>query len=693
LAEAIGRLDAPVRTSEIRRRNPSLEYAACRFHGSWRAALEAAGLTYPDPPHRSPWTPERVIAAIRDRHASNRPITSKGAEAEAGACVKAGRKLFGDWPAAVAAAGITYPGRCLRRWAREEILEALRRMEREQGFAGAWRLERFRLEGYERIRSAIRREFGSLRRAKELAGVRTWPLWTPQRVREEILSRRDRGESLISTVVQEGNPRLMAGAHRAYGSWSAALAACGVAPVPPQADPWPHEKIRQALKDEGSRRGGVRWSELRTKYHGLRQAAILKFGSWSAALAAAGLREPPRIRMSRWTRERVIKAIQEGAEEGQDVSRASLLARRGTGIVQAAARHFGSWNAALEAAGVPPPPPRPPAAPRRPAPEPWTPEKVLGRIQEESRRDGDMRCCLVEARGGRALVKAARRHFGRWLEALRAAGIPAPPPKCKFTREDVIEKIRTDAREQRDMRVSAAGTRHGSSFPRAAKKYFGGWRGALEAAGVPRPEYFRGRWTREEVIQTIQEEWRERQDVRSISVGLRHGAGIYGAAVRHFGGWRGAQRAASVPVTPFGRCEKWTAARIVEIIREEWRSRHRCSVKQLSRRAPGIFIAARRNYGSWRGALEAAGVPVLPQVQVRRGSGFVRAIEKAGLRTRGSPDLAEGQEVRLPCRSCGAMALPFVVGPGVQDLRCPRCGGTVRAEARLENGRWRIRSG
>jgi hypothetical protein len=51
------------------------------------------------------------------------------------------------------------------------------------------------------------------------------------------------------------------------------------------------------------------------------------------------------------------------------------------------------------------------------------------------------------------------------------------------------------------------------------------------------------------------------------------------------------------------------------------------------------------------------------------------------------PVVAEGQQVLLPCRRCGALALRFVVKAVTQDMICPRCGGAIRVAARHTGGR------
>jgi len=467
-----------IRSARVKREAGGLSGAALREFGSWRAAVEAAGLSCPEPRPRILWTRERVIDSVRERHQAGRPIAGRGVCREAWGLVNAGRKFFGGWRAAVEAAGIAYPGRLpSKRWTREEMVEALRKMEGEQGFAGAWRLDRIRREGYENLRLAIRREFGSLRRAKESAGVRTWPLWTRERVREAILLRRERGESLAHGAAQKENPRLVAGAFRAHGSWAAALTACGIDSPSRGELPWPRDKILNALKKERGPEGLVRWADLRLRYPRLRRAALVRFGSWSAALAAAGVREPPRERTGRWTREKILEALKHDQREGADLSRESVRARRGGGLVQAGVRHFGNWDDVLRAAGL--------AIPEHaPAGARWTSENILTTIRESWRKKRDARAESV-TRGRAGLLAAAYRCFGGWRAAVRAAGVqPARrllPPE--WTRGGVLRALKREARRGGDLSSSALRAR-GDGLPAAIRLHFGKLTRALRAAGL-----------------------------------------------------------------------------------------------------------------------------------------------------------------------------------------------------------------
>lgn len=80
----------------------SLRSGAKVHFGSWQAALAAAGLPSERP--ASVWPPERVIAAIRERHRRGLLVSAQEVVEQNRALYVAGRRRFGSWHSAVQAA-------------------------------------------------------------------------------------------------------------------------------------------------------------------------------------------------------------------------------------------------------------------------------------------------------------------------------------------------------------------------------------------------------------------------------------------------------------------------------------------------------------------------------------------------------------------------------------------------------------
>jgi hypothetical protein len=143
-------------------------------------------------------------------------------------------------------------------------------------------------------------------------------------------------------------------------------------------------------------------------------------------------------------------------------------------IAKVAERLFGSFDAALEAAGV---------AERRNLPPRWSPARVEAAIQSRVQADKPVNCLAV-MKADQTLYHAARRYHGGWNQALRAAGIDPDSVRAvprKWTPDRVIAELRRRAAAGMDMHARC---RLPASFARRARQFFGSWQQALEAAGV-----------------------------------------------------------------------------------------------------------------------------------------------------------------------------------------------------------------
>ncbi|MBI3948181.1 MAG: hypothetical protein HY321_19850 [Armatimonadetes bacterium] len=90
------------------RTDPLLAAAAVRaaHFGSWRAAIEAAGLAYDDVCRRRAWDEESVLAGLRALAARGGALSSGAARAASSALHAAAVRRFGSWERALEAAGL-----------------------------------------------------------------------------------------------------------------------------------------------------------------------------------------------------------------------------------------------------------------------------------------------------------------------------------------------------------------------------------------------------------------------------------------------------------------------------------------------------------------------------------------------------------------------------------------------------------
>jgi len=342
---------------------------------------------------------------------------------------------------------------------------------------------------------------------------------------------------------------------------------------------WSRERVVDELRRldrEGSSTG---WADLMESGHrDLAAAAAAYAGGLAAARAEAGIERPvPRRPVPRWNKATIVAAIRARVRKRQTLASSKAPQR----FVAAARWHFGTWEAALAAAGVD-------AQEVRLRRAAYTRPEIIALVR---RLAGEGQ--VVRAATLKPLVKldAVRRLFGSVAAAIRAAGgeVTGAHGNQKWSRETLIEELR--ARAKRGQRTLTPG------LHRAAQRYFGGAPAAREAARIP--AVLRAAWTKPMLIAELQ------RRARRGDSGSRLGA----ACKRLFGSVAAARRAAGVPATQ--RAEgmaAWGKSQLLAELRRRVQQRLQLS-RGLSaglRRQFGSLAAARAEIGLRAGKLAAA---------------------------------------------------------------------------------------
>lgn len=262
--------------------------------------------------------------------------------------------------------------------------------------------------------------------------------WTRERILRHLLEREAQGLPL-SVGGQGVELGLYAAARRIFGSWRNAVHAAG---IPAQRaltwERWSPGRILVVIRHLAQRKRPLTVAQMEQRYGNLMSTARRVFGSWNKAVVAAGV-DPTRLqRVVPWNRERVIENILTRALRNEPLVARQVEPRS---LVDAAQRFFGSWQAAVVAAGLdpqitklPPKHPRPSqtsvssarTATVHGVPPSWSRERVLAAIQQRAQQGQSLRARDVASQHAR-LYRAGVGLFKRWAHALRAAGIKSPP--------------------------------------------------------------------------------------------------------------------------------------------------------------------------------------------------------------------------------------------------------------------------
>ena len=217
-----------------RRMQPLVSAAAYHF-GSYRKAVQRAGVDYAEVTRRPRWSKQRIIALIKEARRNEQDlhwsaVTSRKDELGKAAFASLQPRLFGRWDRALHAAGLDADEvSCYRKWDRNTIVFELR-------------------------------------------------------------SRAQDGEPLNSGAIQREDPGLHAAAVRHFGSYDKALQAAKLDPAKiRERQHWSRAAVLQEIKRIKRSRGSLSDSSVRKEHSALYGAAVRLFGTFTRARAEAGV--------------------------------------------------------------------------------------------------------------------------------------------------------------------------------------------------------------------------------------------------------------------------------------------------------------------------------------------------------------------------------------------------------------------
>jgi hypothetical protein len=371
---------------------------------------------------------------------------------------------FGSIRTAREAIGVVAPSRA-RKWSRERVLAELRRLHHR-----GMQLTTTNLRRERGLLGAIKNHVGTIREARALAGIPEpeWRssaptnTWDDLEVVRVIEQRVRTGQSVASSQVPSS---LYTAARKHWGSWARAIEAAGLdyATIRRVRAAWTQPEIIAELRRLHARYPQMTRSEL--VWHSVGDVSVREFGTLDRALEAAGLRSWPRRlkrRIDATSRSALRKALCELERQGVPLT-ARNIARRDPRLLRTIHRTVpGPWREVLAVLGFEDPLPR------------WD----RGRVEAELRRVHAMGQSL-NARHNARLAERARYYFGSLAKAAKAIGATIRPHRRR-SRRDVIAELRTMGQG-----IPFVASRHaGSALASAARKHFGSWQHACKAAGV-----------------------------------------------------------------------------------------------------------------------------------------------------------------------------------------------------------------
>ena len=179
------------------------------------------------------WSQESIGLEIRRMFESGEDLNYANIAHDQVALLRAATRYFGSWRAAIEFAGLNYDDiRRYKTWSRDRILERIRELY-TQGEDLSWRHVSTKVDPQLAAAATKRKHFGSWREAVAAAGldyglIRRYREWDENTIKERLCELHEQGVDLNAKNMEEYDITLITAARRRYDSWDKALTAAGL---------------------------------------------------------------------------------------------------------------------------------------------------------------------------------------------------------------------------------------------------------------------------------------------------------------------------------------------------------------------------------------------------------------------------------------------------------------------------------
>lgn len=243
-----------------------------------------------------PWDADRVIDEIKERHGENLPLASSKVPP---ALIMAAWRHLGSWRKAIEAAGLDYEEiRLSPRYSDGQLLNELRQLARRHPrstlqTAGGRSLASALRHRFGSVAEAARRA------GVERWALRVRPLDSRDHAVRGLRARSGAGKPVHSSAVLREDMRLWESISRHFPTWEAALKRAGIETTSPRRRRWDQRSVMAELRARQKAGKAVSRNRVAREDVSLFNAARRHFGTYRAALAAIGVETAARRTWSR----------------------------------------------------------------------------------------------------------------------------------------------------------------------------------------------------------------------------------------------------------------------------------------------------------------------------------------------------------------------------------------------------------
>lgn len=242
----------------------------------------------------------------------------------------------------------------------------------------------------------------------------------------------------------------------------------------------------------------------------------------------------------------------------------------------------------------------------------WSKQEILGQLKDLYRRREFPDISSLKRKHPK-LYDACCRQFGSGLKAMKAAGLNyeelLDEHPYRWTRLRIVAEMKRRLAEGKTL-CRADILRKEPRLHRfcyAVQNQFGNWSKALRSAGL-KPNLIRNRdgmWPKEKVLAGIRRRYQAGKFLNTDLM-LREDLPLHAAGRRHFGTWKNAVEQAGINYSNVrGGLLGWTKLKTRQALKERV-IKGRLTQKQVRDHSPSLFRAAVHHFGDWEEALREA---------------------------------------------------------------------------------------
>jgi hypothetical protein len=252
----------------------------------------------------------------------------------------------------------------------------------------------------------------------------------------------------------------------------------------------------------------------------------------------------------------------------------------------------------------------------------WTKPRIVEELRRLHKDGVDLSYGAMTKRK-QSLVSAAAYHFGSYRQAVQRAEIPYDQVlrRPRWTKQTIIAQIKKARRDGTALHWSAVSKRRDelgkAAFASLQPRLFGQWHRALHAAGLDADEISQYRnWDRSTVVFELKCRASDREALNSGAV-QREDPGLHAAAVRYFGTYDKALKAAKLNPDTLRLRKSWSKPAVLAAIKSAGKRGTHLSDSAMRAQYPALYGAAVRLFGTYTSARSAAGVKFEAGVRAR----------------------------------------------------------------------------